>query len=227
MAARPELYVVTYHVNDDKWPEFEEWSNRMKTRMLSHPGHVTSMIHSADEGDDCAVSLVIMFDSKFSMESWKNDPDRLALLEEAATSGLFHFHTRGSVRTNTLFWGLWSPSDSDSDSQPQSKQPPKWKVYFVLLFALYPTLLFMTRIVVPVIKMVPVYPNMKLLLQAAGTMAIMNFIAVPLSFKLAAKMQFLAERSSWEVLSMISAYLLLMVAEGFFVQGLDIAFSRK
>lgn len=227
MARKSELYLVTYHVDDDRWTEFQEWSKRIQAACSQHPGFLTSTEHGADEGDDNAVSIVILFDSASSLEAWKMDPRRQALCAEAQDAGLFSFHTRGSVRTNTLFWGLWSPDSSDSDSDsPPSKQPPKWKVYFVLLFALYPTLLFVTRIPAPFIKMVPIYPNMQLLIQASVTMFIMNFIAVPLSFKLAAKLKFLSPRTSFQVLGTIAAYLLLMVAAGFFVQALDAAFAR-
>jgi len=125
----PVTLSVTRRVKPGREAEFEAWAAEGSRAASGFPGHLGVGVLRPTPGGPPEYTLVVRFDRYAHFKSWQESPERAAWLARA--EGLIEGEARETVQPGMEFW--FTPPAS-----PTLRQPPRWKMTFLTILALYP-----------------------------------------------------------------------------------------
>jgi antibiotic biosynthesis monooxygenase (ABM) superfamily enzyme len=134
--AHDEVRVVSsYQLRDGAHAEHLLFHQRVLDQLRGFPGFIGREILDAVEGVQSETVVMLTFDSRSNLVGWMESSERRAALAELETL------TVGEL-TTTVVGGFagWFPSAEGAGPTP------KWKQAFVVLVALYPTVILTTQL---------------------------------------------------------------------------------
>lgn len=168
--------VITHRVREGGHAGYEAWLKRVTPVCMSYPGHLDWQIIRPVAGLTATYTVVIRFDRREHLEAWINSEDRRRLIEEVqpflAKNDDFH------IRTGLDFW--FTPEGA------KAQMPVRWKQFLVTWSAIYPLVLGVSWLVVPVMRRTGLaeWPFFTTLVATGVTVFLMTYVVMPRYTKL-------------------------------------------
>jgi antibiotic biosynthesis monooxygenase (ABM) superfamily enzyme len=140
--------VITHRVRDGKHADYESWADEIAPLCKAWPGHLDWHMVRPIPGLTETYTLVIRFDTRAHLQGWMESPVRARLIEKVRpllVTGDDFF-----ISSGLDFW--FTPGGA------KAKVPVRWKQYLVTWSAIYPLVLGVPFVVVPVLGQLGV-PN--------------------------------------------------------------------
>jgi hypothetical protein len=160
-------YIFEQEVRASKADRFHAWSDKLRDLASRQPGFVRQERRLvAQEGEILRFETLLVFDTAEHCISWLDSPERrrLVSLEEEEAGFSFRGHAN---------WGGYARWLSRS----LTTEPPKWKVNFLVLLTLYPTVMALTPILNALFRGSPM--PVVMLISNALCVAATSWILVP------------------------------------------------
>ncbi len=168
--------VITHRVRESGHAGYEEWLKRVTPVCMSYPGHLDWQIIRPVAGVTTTYTVVIRFDRREHLEAWINSDDRRRLIAEVqpllAKDDDFH------IRSGLDFW--FTPEGA------KAQMPVRWKQMLVTWSAIYPLVLAVSWLVVPVLRRAGLaeWPLVTTLIATGITVCLMTYVVMPRYTKL-------------------------------------------
>jgi len=168
--------VITHRVREGGHAGYERWIDRVTPVCMSYPGHLDWQIIRPVAGLTATYTVVIRFDRREHLEAWINSEDRRRLIEEVqpflAKNDDFH------IRTGLDFW--FTPEGA------KAQMPVRWKQFLVTWSAIYPLVLGVSLLVVPVMRRLGLeeWKFVTHLVATGVTVLLMTYVVMPRYTKL-------------------------------------------
>jgi len=134
--------VITHRVRDDKLAEYEEWLKEIAPLARSSPGNLDWHLVRPIPGLTATFTVILRFDSEANLRAWIESPTRARLIEKAQP--LFVTGDDFFISSGLDFW--FTPAGA------KGKVPVRWKQALVTWSAIYPLVLGVPMIVIPVLE---------------------------------------------------------------------------
>ena len=134
--------VVTHRVRDDKLADYEKWLEEITPVCKTFPGYLDWHIVRPIPGLSTTFTVIVRFDSEAHVRGWIESPVRARLIRKA--QGLFVKGDDFFISSGLDFW--FAPPGA------KAQVPVRWKQAVVTWSAIYPLVLAVTLVVVPVLK---------------------------------------------------------------------------
>lgn len=163
--------VITHRIKDGKLTEYEGWMEEMAPVCKGAPGHVDWQIIRPVPGLTNTYTIIVRFAAREALERWLQSPERHALLEKAkpllANDGEFF------ISSGMDFWFM--PEGA------KAKVPVRWKQFLITWSAIYPLVLVMPILVIPMMRLLGIPANhlVDMLLVTGGVVASMVYVVMP------------------------------------------------
>ena len=142
MSEEGATVVITHRVREGQQGNYEDWLNEIRPVCRNSPGHLDWQLVRPIAGLTGSYTAIIRFDSREHLEGWMTSDDRKRLIEKVrpllATDDDFF------VRSGLDFW--FTPE------RAQAGIPARWKQLLVTWSAIYPLVLLVPLLVVPVAR---------------------------------------------------------------------------
>lgn len=141
MLATGATVVITHNVQADKVAAYEAWLDEIAPRCQASQGHLDWHIVRPIVGRTSIYRVIIRFDSEENLRGWMLSPLRAQLISKAQP-----FFVHGDDYTIS--------SDLDFWFAPANAKPPvpvRWKQYLVTWSAIYPLVMSVPLIVLPLL----------------------------------------------------------------------------
>ncbi len=163
--------VITHRVCNDKHPEYEQWLREIGPLCQSYPGHLDLQIVRPIAGVTETFTVIIRFDTQAHLKAWIESPTRAGLIDRVRpllVTGDDFF-----ISSGLDFW--FAPPRSGATV------PIRWKQYLVTWSAIYPLVLGVPLIVLPMLRLAGIPQNHYLdALMVTGTVvALMVYVVMP------------------------------------------------
>lgn len=134
--------VITHRVRDGQYDAYERWLDEIGPKCRASIGHLDWQIVRPIAGLSATYTVVIRFDTREHLESWMGSPERKHLIEKvrpflAKDDDFF-------VRSGLDFW--FTPEGA------KAKVPTRWKQFLVTWSAIYPLVLTIPLIILPLLR---------------------------------------------------------------------------
>jgi len=134
--------VITHRVRDGQHDEYERWLDEIGPKCRASTGHLDWQIVRPIAGLSATYTVVIRFDTREHLENWMSSPERKHLIEKvrpflAKDDDFF-------VRSGLDFW--FAPEGA------KAKLPTRWKQFLVTWSAIYPLVLTIPLIILPLLR---------------------------------------------------------------------------
>lgn len=168
--------VITHRVREGGHDGYEEWLDKIAPACRAYPGHLDWHIIRPLKGLTGTYTVVIRFDTREHLEAWMTSADRRRLIEEVQP--LLAKEDDFFIRSGLDFW--FTPDGA------RAKVPVRWKQYLVTWSAIYPLVLIMPVLVVPVLRClgVPEWHALTTLVTTAAIVFLMTYVVMPRYTKL-------------------------------------------
>jgi antibiotic biosynthesis monooxygenase (ABM) superfamily enzyme len=163
--------VITHQVRDGKQGAYESWLGEIGALCRAAPGHLDSQIIRPITGLTATYTIVIRFDTADHLRQWMESADRRRLIETVRPSLAADDHY--TIRSGLDFW--FNPPGSDA------KVPVRWKQFLITWSAIYPLVLGMPLLILPVLRAigVPDNPFLSTLVVTGALVALMVYVVMP------------------------------------------------
>jgi len=141
--------VITHRLSNDKHAEYEKWLEEIAPLCKAFPGHLDWHIIRPIPGLTETYTVVIRFDTEAHLKGWMDSPTRARLIEKVRP--LFVTGDDFFVSSGLDFW--FTPAGA------QAKVPVRWKQCLVTWSAIYPLVLGVPLLIVPVLRHMGVPDN--------------------------------------------------------------------
>ncbi|EAU55398.1 antibiotic biosynthesis monooxygenase [Mariprofundus ferrooxydans] len=141
--------VITHRLRNDKHAEYEKWLEEIAPLCKAFPGHLDWHIIRPIPGLTETYTVVIRFDTEAHLKGWMDSPTRARLIEKVRP--LFVTGDDFFVSSGLDFW--FTPAGA------QAKVPVRWKQCLVTWSAIYPLVLGVPLLIVPVLRHMGVPDN--------------------------------------------------------------------
>ncbi|WP_018295081.1 antibiotic biosynthesis monooxygenase [Mariprofundus ferrooxydans] len=141
--------VITHRLRNDKHAEYEKWLEEIAPLCKAFPGHLDWHIIRPIPGLTETYTIVIRFDTEAHLKGWMESPTRARLIEKVRP--LFVTGDDFFVSSGLDFW--FTPAGA------QAKVPVRWKQCLVTWSAIYPLVLGVPLLIVPVLRHMGVPDN--------------------------------------------------------------------
>lgn len=163
--------VITHRVHGGRQAEYDQWLNEIGPLARAAPGHLDWQIIRPISGLTSTYTVIIRFDTREHLESWMGSPDRKRLIEKVrpflATDDDFF------IRSGLDFW--FTPEGA------RAKVPIRWKQFLVTWSAIYPLVLGMPLIVLPILRQLgmPQRSYVDTLIVTGAVVSLMVYVVMP------------------------------------------------
>lgn len=134
--------VITHRVCDGQHAEYERWLDEIGPKCRASIGNLDLQIIRPITGLTATYTVVIRFDTREHLENWMGSQDRKRLIEKVrpllATDDDFF------VRSGLDFW--FTPEGA------KARVPTRWKQFLVTWSAIYPLVLGIPLMVLPILR---------------------------------------------------------------------------
>lgn len=134
--------VITHRIMEGKQQEYENWLTEIGPLCRSAPGHMDLQIIRPIPNLTFTYTVLIRFDSIGHLRNWMESEARLELINKVRPFLLKDDEYRISSGLDFLF----TPQNMGT------KPPVRWKQYMVTWSAIYPLVLFIPPLLVPVLR---------------------------------------------------------------------------
>ena len=162
----PATAVFTRRVKPGRGAQYENLARKMVETSEAFPGHLAAtVLHEQDSPD---YTLLYSFTDRPALQAWLDSPERRALLRQA--DQLAEQHLRLPPLTGLETWFTLP-------HRATIKPPPRWKMWLVSLFAIYPLVVTFQATIVPTIKTWPLLVRSAVL--PLTLLTLMTFVVMP------------------------------------------------
>ncbi len=134
--------VITHRVKDEHRIEYEIWLNEIGPVCKTFPGHLDLQIVRPISTLTATYTIIIRFNSQDNLEAWMYSKERRQLIENVRP--LLVKDDDFFIRSGLDFW--FTPEGA------KAKIPIRWKQFMVTWSAIYPLVLGVPLIVLPVLR---------------------------------------------------------------------------
>src|SRR5690606_17124236 len=138
--------VISHHILDGKHQQYEEWLSEIAPICKSYPGHMDWQIIRPIPNLTFIYTVVIRFDNIKNLKNWMASQDRERLIEKAKP--LFAKDDRYYINSGLDF--LFLPLEE------KTKIPTRWKQYLVTWSVIFPLVLGVPLVIIPLSRMLPI-----------------------------------------------------------------------
>tara|TARA_Y100001972_G_scaffold111236_1_gene143769 strand:+ start:2770 stop:3318 length:549 start_codon:yes stop_codon:yes gene_type:complete len=140
--------VITHQILEGKQDAYEEWLGKIDPLCRQSPGHIDSQIIRPIPDLTYTYTVIIRFDSIGNLKNWMSSKQRKELIAEVRP--LLARDDQYSINSGLDF--LFSnPGDI--------KTPVRWKQYLITWSAIYPLVLMIPFVILPLLRMVNIPKN--------------------------------------------------------------------
>lgn len=163
--------IITHRVCNDKHPEYEQWLKEIGPLCSGYPGHLDLQIVRPISRITETYTVIIRFATQAQLKAWMESSTRAALIDKVrpllVTGDDFY------ISSGLDFW--FAPQ------QAGAKIPVRWKQYVVTWSAIYPLVLGVPLIMLPVLRYIGISSNHYLdVLVVTGTVVLlMVYVVMP------------------------------------------------
>lgn len=163
--------VITHWVCADKHPEYENWLKEIGPQCRAFPGHLDLHIIRPISGVTDTYTIIIRFDTKDHLQSWMASSTRARLIEKA--SPLLAKGDSFFISSGLDFW--FTPQGA------QARIPIRWKQLLVTWSAIYPLVLCLPLVIVPLLRALglPQILYLDMLVITGTVAALMIYVVMP------------------------------------------------
>jgi antibiotic biosynthesis monooxygenase (ABM) superfamily enzyme len=163
--------VITHRVRDGKEADYDNWLNEIAPLCRAFPGHLDWQIIRPIAGLTKTYTVVIRFDTLDHLRQWMGSQDRHRLIE--MVQPLLAAEGDYTIRSGLDFW--FTPPGAGV------KVPVRWKQFLITWSAIYPLVLGVPLVVVPVLRRFGVPDNrfLTILLVTATVVFLMVYVVMP------------------------------------------------
>ncbi|HEX8773113.1 MAG TPA: antibiotic biosynthesis monooxygenase [Pyrinomonadaceae bacterium] len=163
--------VITHRVRDGKEADYDNWLNEIGPLCRASPGHLDWQIIRPIAGLTTTYTVVIRFDTSDHLRQWMGSPDRQRLIQTvrpllAADDGY-------TIQSGLDFW-FTAPGAG-------VKVPVRWKQFLITWSAIYPLVLGVPLVIVPILRQLGASDNrfLTMLLITATVVLLMVYVIMP------------------------------------------------
>jgi len=153
--------VITHRLRQDKQAEYERWVEEISPLCKAAPGYLDWHIIRPIAGLTDTYTVIIRFDTEPHLRQWMESPTRASLIDKARP--LFVADDDYVISSGLDFW--FTPTSSGA------KVPVRWKQYLLTWSAIYPLVLGVPLMVMPVLSALGLADN-----QLFSTLAITGVV---------------------------------------------------
>jgi antibiotic biosynthesis monooxygenase (ABM) superfamily enzyme len=141
--------VITHRVRNGHEADYENWLNEIGPICKGFPGNLDLQIIRPIAGLTSTYTIVIRFDTREHVENWIHSEARKQLIDKART----HFAKDDDffISSGLDFW--FTPEGA------RAKVPVRWKQFLITWSVIYPLVLVVPLVVVPVLRMLGAFEN--------------------------------------------------------------------
>jgi len=167
--------VISHRIKHDAHAEYEDWLKAIGPVCRSFPGHLDWQIVRPITGLSGTYTVVIRFDTQAHLEKWMFSDERKSFVAKARS--LLEADDQFHISTGLDFW--FAPEGA-------TKVPYRWKQALVTWSAIYPLVLGVPLILLPIFQWigVPVHPLLSNLLVSGVIVVLMAYVVMPTYTKL-------------------------------------------
>ncbi|WP_193162551.1 antibiotic biosynthesis monooxygenase [Microbulbifer hainanensis] len=163
--------VITHRVCENKQAGYEKWLTEIAPLCKKAPGHLDWQIIRPIAGLTSTYTVVIRFDTKAHLEAWLDSADRERMIEEVQP--LLLEGDDFFISSGLDFW--FTPSGA------KAKLPTRWKQLLATWSVIYPLVLVIPLLVLPVLRLLgtPDYHWLDTLVVTGITVTLMVYVVMP------------------------------------------------
>ncbi len=163
--------VITHHVQQDKHAEYDAWLQQVAPRCRAAEGFLDSHIVRPVPGLTHTYTVIIRFDTRQHLQDWMGSETRIQLIEKVRP--LLEQDDDFVISSGLDFWFA-----------PQTKKaavPKRWKQFLVTWSAIYPLVLTVPLLLLPVLRGLGVPDNhfIDILLVTGVVVSLMVYVVMP------------------------------------------------
>jgi uncharacterized protein len=134
--------VIMHRVRDGKDSDYDNWLNEIGPLCRASPGHLDWQIIRPIAGLTTTYTVIIRFDTSDHLRQWMGSNDRQRLIERVRP--LLATDDDYTIRSGLDFW-FTSPDT-------EVKVAVRWKQFLITWSAIYPLVLGVPLVVIPVLR---------------------------------------------------------------------------
>lgn len=163
--------IITHRVRDGKHGEYDTWLDEIGPKCRASVGHLDWQIIRPIAGLSSTYTVVIRFDTREHLENWMDSPERRQLIEKARP--LLAKDDDFFVRSGLDFW--FTPEGA------KAKIPTRWKQFLVTWSAIYPLVLGIPLVMLPLLHQLGMPQNryVDTLLVTGTVVSLMVYVVMP------------------------------------------------
>lgn len=135
--------VITHQILEGKQEAYEEWLKEIDPICRQSPGHLDSQFIRPIPNLTFTYTIIIRFDSITNLKNWMSSEQRKNLIAEARP-----------LLTKDDQYSINSGLDFLFSNPGNVKTPVRWKQYLVTWSAIYPLVLVIPIILLPLLRMI-------------------------------------------------------------------------
>ncbi|TKB25129.1 antibiotic biosynthesis monooxygenase [Desulfopila sp. IMCC35006] len=134
--------VITHRVHPGKESLYDDWLNEIGPLCRSSAGLLDWQIIRPIAGLTATYTVIIRFDARENLENWMHSPQRKRLIEQVRP--LLATEDDFTIRSGLDFW--FTPEGA------HARIPVRWKQFLITWSAIYPLVLGVPLVVVPLLR---------------------------------------------------------------------------
>jgi len=141
--------VITHRVNENEHARYDVWLNEVGTLCKASIGYIDRQIIHPITGLTTTYTIIIRFDTIEHLHAWMSSTSRKELIEEVRPllSKDDHFY----ISSGLDFW--FTPEGA------KAKVPVRWKQFLVTWSAIFPLVLLVPLILIPILRFLAIPQN--------------------------------------------------------------------
>jgi hypothetical protein len=168
---RGATVVITHRVRLGKESQYDDWLNEIGPLCRRSEGHLDWQIIRPISGLTATYTVIIRFDTREHLQNWMNSQQRKRLIEKVLP--LLAKDDDFTIRSGLDFWFV--PEGAET------KVPVRWKQLLVTWSAIYPLVLGVPLIVIPLLRHLGIPPDRYLdtLIITGLVVSLMVYLVMP------------------------------------------------
>lgn len=163
--------VITHRVREGQLAQYDEWLNEIGPLCRASAGQIDWQLIRPIAGLTATYTIILRFDTQEHLESWMHSPERKRLIEKvrpilAQDDDFF-------IRSGLDFW--FTPEGA------KASVPVRWKQFLVTWSAIFPLVLLMPLVIVPILRHLGLPRNLYLdtLCVTGAIVSLMVYVIMP------------------------------------------------
>ena len=175
-ASQGATAVITHRVHEDNQNDYERWIHHIYPACQRCLGHLDINIVRPIPDKTQTYTIIIRFDTTENLENWMNSPLRAGLITEVKDILMHGDEYSISSGLDFLF----------TQGQTKAPVPKRWKQYVLTLTAIYPMVLLLPVLLIPLLRQlgVPAFKPTDVLILVLIIVFLMVYVIMPRLTKL-------------------------------------------